>query len=258
MAVSSSGTLELASVEPDTWEQMDPWEQIKKLVLDNISSANSKRSYEHALEDFRQWWEQAGMTCFTDATVQAYRVALEERDLAPSLINMRLSALRKLAEEAADHELLSADRAAAILRVNGVKRLGMRVGNWFGRTQAQDLLTLPNRHTNHGRRDRVILALLVGARVRPEELALLDVKTMQEREGRWHLVDLRGKENRIRTVPIPGWTKIVIDEWLAATGFTSGLLLARISKGDKIVSRGLSAQAIYEVARYYAEKLKAL
>ena len=64
---------------------------------------------------------------------------LESRGLAPGTINLRLGAVRRLAYEAADCGLLSADLAAGIRRVKGVKKLGVRLGNWLTAEQAQAL-----------------------------------------------------------------------------------------------------------------------
>src|SRR6266480_2028455 len=49
----------------------------------------------------------------------------------PGTVNLRLSAVRRLAYEASDCGLLSPDLAAGIRRVKGVKRLGVRIGNWL-------------------------------------------------------------------------------------------------------------------------------
>jgi site-specific recombinase XerD len=68
--------------------------------------------------------------------------------------------------------------------------------------QAKELLPVPDRSTLKGKRDYVILALLVGCALRRNELAELDVETIQQREERWVLADLQGKSRRIRTVAI--------------------------------------------------------
>ena len=60
-----------------------------------------------------------------------YRITLEQRHYAPSTINLRLAAVRRLAYEAADCGLLSPDLAAGIRRVKGARRLGVRIGNWL-------------------------------------------------------------------------------------------------------------------------------
>jgi hypothetical protein len=66
-----------------------------------------------------------------------YRSYLESRQLAPGTVNHRLGAVRRLAYEAADCGLLSSDLAAGIRRVKGVKKLGVRLGNWLTVEQAQ-------------------------------------------------------------------------------------------------------------------------
>jgi hypothetical protein len=59
--------------------------------------------------------------------------------LAPETINVRLAAVRRLAYEAADTGLLSPELAAGIRRVKGVKKLGMRLGNWLTVGEARSL-----------------------------------------------------------------------------------------------------------------------
>src|SRR5258708_5279296 len=51
--------------------------------------------------------------------------------LAPGTVNLRLGAVRRLAYEAADCGLLSSDLAAGIRRGKGVKKRGVRLGNWL-------------------------------------------------------------------------------------------------------------------------------
>src|SRR2546430_11091907 len=81
-------------------------ERLKSLVLDGVTSRETKRAYATALDDFLRWYASAPRGGFTKATVNAYRSQLEERGLSSASINIRLSAVRKLATEAADNGLL--------------------------------------------------------------------------------------------------------------------------------------------------------
>ena len=83
--------------------------------------------------------------CIRDskATVQKYRTELETKELAPSSINVRLSAIRRLALEARDNGRLDPDIAAGIARAKGAKRSGVRLGHWLTAEQAQALLATP-------------------------------------------------------------------------------------------------------------------
>ncbi|MBV9503899.1 MAG: site-specific integrase [Acidobacteriia bacterium] len=89
-------------------------------MLDSVTSAHSKRAYAQALDAFARWRRKSGAPSgFSKATVQGWRAALETACLAASSINVRLSAIKKLASEAADNGLLEPEVAAAIGRVKG-------------------------------------------------------------------------------------------------------------------------------------------
>ena len=91
------------------------WEKLNTLVLDSVSSPITKRVYNMALDEFLGWFHQAPRPGFTEATVSAWRVSLENRGLGSSSIIIRMSAIRKLAAEAADNGLLAPELAAGIL-----------------------------------------------------------------------------------------------------------------------------------------------
>src|SRR5690242_9622344 len=192
------------------------WEKLKTLVLDSVSSPITKRVYNMALDEFMGWFQQAPRPGFTKATVSAWRVSFEDRRLGSSSIIIRMSAIRKLAAEAADNGLLDPELAAGISRVKSVKSVGIRVGNWLSLRQAQALVSAPDITTVKGLRDRAILAVLLGCGLRRSEVAALTFAHVQQRDGRWCIVDLVGKHGRIRTVPMPTWVKVAVDAWTAA------------------------------------------
>ena len=99
--------------------------------------------------------------------MSAWRVALEARGLGSVSINVRITAVRKLAVEAADNGLLAPELAAGISRVKGAKSKGVRVGNWLSLRQAQTLLNAPDVTTKKGLRDRAMLAVLARLRAAP-------------------------------------------------------------------------------------------
>src|ERR1700692_716417 len=124
-------------------ERIAGWEKLKTLVLDSVSSPITKRVYNMARDEFLAGFQQAPRPGFSKATVSAWRVSLEARGLGSSSIIIRMSAIRKLAVEAADNGLLAPEMAAGICRVKSVKSQGIRVGNWLSLRQAQALLSAP-------------------------------------------------------------------------------------------------------------------
>jgi site-specific recombinase XerD len=101
--------------------------------------------------------------------------------LSPSTINVRLSAVRKLVGEARRNNMIGSEEAASLTDIPNISQKGTRLGNWLTREQAKELLAVPDRSTLKGKRDYVILALLVGCALRRNELAELDVATIQQK-----------------------------------------------------------------------------
>jgi hypothetical protein len=104
-------------------------EQSKSAVLNSLTSPSSQRTYDHAIREFIEWYCSEPRLAFNKTVVTRYRISLEQQHYASTTINLRLAAVRRLAYDAADCGLLSADLAAGIRRVKGTKRLGMPVGN---------------------------------------------------------------------------------------------------------------------------------
>jgi len=104
-------------------------EVTKTAVISSLSCPDAQRGYRHAIDEFIEWYCSEPRLSFSRTVVVRYRMHLESRHLAPGTINLRLGAVRRLAYEAADCGLLSADLAAGIRRIKGVKKLGVRLGN---------------------------------------------------------------------------------------------------------------------------------
>jgi hypothetical protein len=118
-------------------------EVAKTAVINSLSCPDAQRGYRHAIDEFVEWYCSEPRLSFSKTVVLRYRMHLESRHLAPGTINLRLGAVRRLAYEAADCGLLSADLAAGIRRVKGVKKLGVRLGNWLTLEQATSLWQAP-------------------------------------------------------------------------------------------------------------------
>jgi len=228
------------------------WERLKAMVLDSVSSPITKRVYNMALEEFLAWFRQMPRPGFTKATVSAWRVSLEERKLGSSSIIIRMSAIRKLA---ADNGLLAPELAAGIARVKSAKSVGIRTGNWLSARQAQALLNAPDIATLRGLRDRAILAALLGCGLRRSEVAALTFEHIQQRDGRWCIVDLVGKHGRIRTMPMPNWVKTAMDAWAAPAGIADGHVFRAVIRGDRVAGDRLGEKVVWQMLRQYAAEI---
>jgi site-specific recombinase XerD len=238
---------------PKTVLRLPDLEHAKSSVLNSLASPESRRSYEFAIQNFVHWYCSEPRLALNRIVVARYRMQLEGLHLAPSTINQRLAAVRRLAYEASDAGLLSPELAAGIKRVKGVKQLGVRIGNWLTAEQGRALVQAPPVGTLRGKRDRAILGVLLGCGLRRSELVHLKLEDIQQREGHWAIVDLVGKGGHIRTVPVPGWVKRQIDEWTRASVTVAGRLFRSIDKSQNVWGNGVTEKVVWYVVRNFAK-----
>ena len=168
---------------PKTVLKLPDLEQSKSAVLNSLTSSSSQRSYDHAIREFIDWYCSVPRLAFNKTVVTRYRISLEQSNYASSTINLRLAAIRRLAYEAADCGLLSPDLASGIRRVKGVKKHGMRIGNWLTAEQGKRLLGIFDQASLRGKRDYAMVAVLLGCGLRRAEVAGLAVESLQQRRA---------------------------------------------------------------------------
>ena len=209
---------------PKTILKLPDLEQSKTAVLNSLASPSSRRSYDHAIRDFIDWYCSEPRLAFNRTVVTRYRISLEQRRYAPATINLRV----------ADCGLLSPDLAAGIRRVKGAKRLGVRVGNWLSAEQGKALISAPVGLELRNVRNRALLAMLIGCGLRRAEIVNVRIEDLQLREDHWILADLVGKGGHVRTVPVPAWVKVTVDAWLKSANLASGNLFRSVAKTGKV------------------------
>jgi integrase len=224
-------------------------EHAKIAVLNSLTSASGQRTYEHAITEFVAWYCSEPRLAFNRTVVLRYRIHLEQRRYAPATINLRLAAVRRIAYAAADAGLLSPELAAGIRRVKGVRRLGVRLGNWLTAEQGRRLVHGVGPTTLGGFRDHAMVAPLLGCGLRRGEALGLTLESIQQREEHWVIADLVGKGGHIRTVPMPAWVKTAVDAWTRAAGLTHDRVFRAINKAGRVWGGGMTAKVLWDVVR---------
>jgi integrase len=208
---------------------------LRRMVMDSVQSIHSKRNYAKALDDLFAF---SASRPLSRALLMEYRTTIDH--LSPSTINVRLSAIRKLVGEARRNGMIGLEEAANLSDVPNARQKGTRLGNWLTREQAKEWLAVPDRSG----------ALCAGESSHP-----LTIEDIQLREGRWVIIDLRGKGGRIRTVAVPIWVKQGIEAWMAAAKIEKGRLLRPLSKSGKIVGDELGDWAIWSVVEQSSKQI---
>ena len=222
-------------------------------MVSGLDSPHTRRAYQNHISEFEAYLQTTGATVSKE-TVNGFKAHLRETGKGHAAINQRLSAIRFFIREAADAGLMSQADAEIACKAKGVKQAGQRLGNWLTTEQAEAIINSPDTGTAMGLRDRAALALLIGAGLRRHEAVRLTVQDIQQREGRWVIVDMIGKGGKTRSIPLAPWFKRLIDDWCNAAGITEGVILRQCSwaKGKfEVKEAGLSEQGIYRIAQRY-------
>jgi integrase len=153
---------------------------------------------------------------------------------------------------------MAPELAAGISRAKGAKRSGVRLGHWLTAEQAEQFMALPDVKTIKGIRDSAVLAILLGAGLRRAELAALDFEQIQLRDGRWVIVDLAGKQGRIRSVPIPPWAHDAVTRWKEAAGISEGAIFRSVTRHGGVRPRRISPQGVFMIVKTYSDRFHAM
>jgi hypothetical protein len=102
-------------------------EHAKTAVLNSLTSASGQRTYDHAIREFVAWYCSEPRLAFNRTIVLRYRIHLGQRKYAPATINLRLTAVRRIAYEAADAGLAESRAGGRYPSGEGVRRTGVRL-----------------------------------------------------------------------------------------------------------------------------------
>jgi site-specific recombinase XerD len=218
--------------------------RIIAMVVDALPSENSRRAYARHLGDFFVWYASENRPELNKALINRYVKILRGDKKSTASINQKLSAIRKFASEAEDKDLLDSKIANGIRAVKGVPLRGRRTGKWLTKDEAQIWINAPDVSTLKGIRDCAILGVLIGCGLRRAEAAILSVSHIEQREGRWAIIDIVGKRDKMRTIPMPSWNKVLIDAWKNAAKIEDGYIFRRVNKGGNLMGERLTEQAI--------------
>ena len=239
---------------------VDQWERNKRLAieitLDSLVNSKTRKTYSGHLNLFFKWWDKSGRLPMSKSLIQSYRRHLQEdTDLAPGTINVRLASIRKMIRELADNGKIDHFLADAIGRVRSLKDKGVRVGNWLSVEEANKLLKKPDISTLIGLRDRAMLAIMLGTGLRESEMVLLTFEHLQQREGRWVILNIKGKGSKIRTIPMPQWTKDAIDAWTRAAGINENRVFRGMTRHGTIFKnrKSIITHTIWYVVKKHAK-----
>lgn len=192
----------------------------------------TRRAYKREIKAFLQWLFSTGKPLSFES-LESYKEQMTNSERGETAINQALTAIKKMVRKLPKYGLIDKSQADIICSVESIKIRGKKTHNWLTASQAEKLLAAPKESKRANSllayRDRAILALLVGCGLRRSEVQAITVEHIQQREGRWVIVDIVGKRNKSRTVPMAGWCKALIDQWIEQSGIKNGQIIRQCS-----------------------------
>ena len=228
-----------------------------EMVVASVAAPSTKDRYARKLRLFFQWWEASGRAPFSRHLVNTYLAAEKDRGAQAFDIGHSLTAIKRLAREAAYAGLVDAINLDAILQIKAPPVQGLRMGQWLTSEEVLKLMDLPDRATLTGKRDVVILGLMLYCGLRREEVLRVGFEHVKIVDGRPALVNLRGKGDKLRSIPMPIWLFRALQVWVDAAGLTDGLIVRALMGHNPKAPTGktLNKVCLWHVVKRYARKM---
>jgi site-specific recombinase XerD len=223
----------------------------RELASDPNLAENSRRGYLSDLKSFERW---RGTRTLTKQTVELFAVELKSRELSPSSINRKLSAVRwwvrrlvnaayegNLPKDQLDHIQTHAQR---VLDVRGVKGNHAKAGRHISDNQVKQMLE------NADVRDAALISLAWQTGLRKQEIVNLRKEDLTFGED---CIELRvlGKGDKVRVAYLYGFALQYMLKWLQKRGDGEGPVFCRSIWGGGVTGESLSPEGMAFILRKY-------
>jgi integrase len=224
-------------------------------TLAHIPAPNTRRAYSRHIKVFA-----ASGHPLTRSGIGQHLIDCRARGDTAATNRQCIAALRLLAREAEMRRLLDPLELLGIERIKPDTLRGHKAGRWLTKDELQRLLALPDRTTLIGQRDAALLAVMAGCGLRREEAASLCWVQYRDRDGRKVLIDILGKGQKYRQVPVSHWVareldrlEIAMSMW-SASGPTSRIFQGQLRRIEGFHG-SLTPDGIYWLVRDYSKRL---
>jgi len=174
----------------------------------------------------------------------------------PATANKMISALRGVLKECFRLGYMTAEDYQRARDLSAVKGYSLPPGRSLSQGELRRLFEVcaESNKKNRGARDAAVVALLYGCGLRRSEAVTLDLADYDAEAGEVRVRGAKGRKDRITYAA--GGAQDAIETWVGVRGEEEGPLLYPINKGDKIQSRRMSDQAIYDILRRLGREIK--
>lgn len=221
--------------------------------------------YDQAINDFLAFIGARGVDPFGGNIAVAfsqYLKSLSDRKMKPATIKAKFSQLRRFFQWGVSVGLIDHTLLTQIQGVKVPESSGSKAHHWLSQEQMQKLLNAPDVTTALGRRDKILLALLMGCALRRSEVVNLKWGNIVQHGSAWVFENISRKHHRMQAyIPIPEWVMKIILQYGERTSDDDFILTAYDRHGnrgqvrDGVRSASLGSNAVWRIVREYGEQL---
>lgn len=180
-------------------------------------------------------------------TALDFRAYLLEKDLAPTTINRRLSALRSLSQLARVIGLVP-----FVVEVRGLETAPLRDTRGPGEEGIEEMFALVQaRQDKKGKRDYAILRIMFDLALRRAELCSLKLEHLDLNRSTLSIIG-KGRHQR-QLLTLPDETREAIQEWLKVRGASPGALFVALD--PSAYGKPLTADGLYSILKKLGDKI---
>lgn len=222
-------------------------------IRQNVSTL-TYNNYRPIIERFKLWSKDNYKTGMHPAEViSSYKDMLVKSGIDKKTVNKHLSAIRKYFKTMMQLGLLSNESYQALGAVPNIKVQGKKYGNRLSLEQGKALLAAPDISTEIGRRDKAILALLIGTGLRRSECVNLVWGQLSQNDNVYVIRDLVGKHGRTRSVAVGSWIVRILFEYSKPKHPDDKIFKSYDVRGNP--RSGMTPQTIYNIVKRYSKAI---
>jgi site-specific recombinase XerD len=174
----------------------------------------------------------------------AARAHVAER-YAPTTARKVVAALRGVLKRCWRLGQMSTDSYFRAVDLEPIRGSRLPPGRAISRAELRALLEVcADDLTPRGARDAAMVAVLYGAGLRRQEAAALELAAVNLDE---RVVEVTGKGNRQRRVPLPAGAAEILAGWIQRRGPAPGALFLAVNRAGALVGHPLTGQAVYQM-----------
>ena len=231
------------------------------VYISKLQSKESARSVRYKLDQVARFFREGDSAAtfpwheLRYEDVQRLRGHLAET-CSPNTANSMLSFVKGTLRTAWRLGMLSAEELARLFDVERVKGETLPAGRALTLDEVRALLdaAAKDKRRWRARRDAALVAVLYCSGVRRFEAAGLLVDELEREDGRLRL-NVRGKGNKRRLVPLPRDVVPVVDAWLEVRGSGPGALFpARSRRGEKLRGQAMRPDTVWSIIKRLVER----